>query len=277
MGLYYMYHFGLQMSDKRSSTLPYIALISAVLVLSKVNLQAQELGDHQYTSEAIQLGLGIYNRECALCHGIQGNLIDNIDLRRGKFRFAASDDDLRNIILDGRAEGRMPAFNLKAAELNGVIAFIRAGFDPDGTAIRIGDPGRGKTLFEGKGECSSCHRVNGKGPRMAPDLSEIGITRTAANLQLNLIDPAAVMLPINRPVRIVTLSEETIVGRRLNEDTYTVQILDSEERLRSLVKAELVSYDISDRPSKAPTTLDSGEVADVIAYLLTLVGRENRP
>lgn len=277
MGLYYMYHFGLQMSDKRSSAFPYIALISAVLVLSKVNLQAQELGDHQYTSESIQLGLGIYNRECALCHGIQGNLIDNIDLRRGKFRFAASDDDLRNIILEGRAEGRMPAFNLKVAELNGVIAFIRAGFDPDGTAIRIGDPGRGKTLFEGKGKCSSCHRVNGKGPRMAPDLSEIGITRTAANLQLNLIDPAAVMLPINRPVRIVTLSEETIVGRRLNEDTYTVQILDSEERLRSLVKAELVSYDISDRPSKAPTTLDSGEVADVIAYLLTLVGRENRP
>jgi hypothetical protein len=111
---------------------------------------------------------------------------------------------------------------------------------------------------------------------VAPDLSDIGMTRTAANLQLNLLDPAAAILPINRPIRIVTLNEETIVGRRLNEDTYTVQVMDSNERLRSLVKAQLVSYEISDQPSKVATTLNSDEVAHVIAYLLTLTGRGNK-
>ncbi|MCH7817856.1 MAG: hypothetical protein IIC60_14950 [Proteobacteria bacterium] len=91
-------------------------------------------------------------------------------------------------------------------------------------------------------------------------------------MQRNLLDPATALLPINKAVRIVTRNEETIIGRRLNEDTYTVQVIDSQERLRSLVKADLVSYEISDAPSKQPTTLSSDEVADLIGYLLTLRG-----
>ena len=254
---------------------PKIKLLSAMtgLVITLSNSgQAQELGDHQYTSDAIQAGLRVYARECALCHGPQGDLVSGINLARGEFRSAQSDDDLRGVITEGRAQGQMPAFNLRESELSGVIAYIRAGLDPDGIAIRIGDAGRGMALFRGKGECASCHRVNGTGPRIAPDLSAIGVQRSPANLQLNLVDPAAAILPINRPVRIVTRNEETITGRRLNEDTYTVQLIDSNERLRSLVKADLVTYEISQAPSKGPTNLTPAEVADVIAYLLTLDG-----
>ncbi len=249
------------------------AALALILAIPGSFSAAQELGDHQYTSEAIQTGLRIYNRECALCHGPQGDLVSGINLRRGEFRTASSDADLRAVISEGRAQGQMPAFALGDEELSGVIAFIRAGFDPEGVAVRIGDPVRGRTLFEGKGQCSDCHRVNGVGPRTAPDLSNIGSLRTASNLQLNLIDPGAAILPINRPIRIVTRSEEVITGRRLNEDTYTVQVIDSEERLRSLVKEDLVSYEISDQPSKQPTALNPDEVADVIGYLLTLDGR----
>ncbi|MCG8412851.1 MAG: c-type cytochrome [Pseudomonadales bacterium] len=249
------------------------AVLLAFLTLSASGIvSAQELGDHQYTSEAIQAGLRVYSRECALCHGPQGDLVSGINLARGQFRTASSDDDLRSVITEGRAQGQMPAFALREEELSGVIAYIRAGFDPDGVAIRIGDPVRGRELFTGKGRCADCHRVNGEGPRTAPDLSAIGVMRTPAILQLNLLDPAAAVLPINRPVRIVTRSEETITGRRLNEDTYTVQLIDSEERLRSLQKSELVSYEVSEQPSKQPTDLSSDEVADVIGYLLTLRG-----
>lgn len=235
-------------------------------------LFAQDASDHQYTSEAITAGSRVYAQQCALCHGPQGDTVDGINLRRGVFRTATSDEDLRGVISNGAAEGRMPAFALREDELSGVIAYIRAGFDPDGVAVRIGDPVRGRALFQGKGECASCHRVNGVGPRTAPDLSEIGLLRTPASLQMNLLDPAQALLPINRPVRIVTRSEETVVGRRLNEDTYTVQVVDSQERLRSLLKTDIVSYEISDDPSKQPTTLSSDEVADVVGYLLTLRG-----
>jgi len=172
----------------------------------------------------------------------------------------------------GAARGGMHPFDLLEDYFSGVIAYIRAGFDPDGIAVKIGDPVRGKALFEGKGECASCHRVNGVGPRTAPDLSSIGLLRTPAILQQNMLDPASVLLPINRAVRIVTRNEETILGRRLNEDTFSVQVIDSGERLRSLLKSDIVSYEISEAPSKQPTTLSSDEVADVVGYLLTLRG-----
>jgi len=233
---------------------------------------AQELGDHQYTSEAVEAGSRVYTQQCALCHGPNGDTVDGINLRRGIFRTASSDDDLRIVISQGAAQGQMPAFNLSQSELDGVIAFIRAGFDPEGVAVRIGDPERGQALFSGTGQCVDCHRVNGVGPRTAPDLSEIGAIRTPAALQRTLLEPENALLPINRPVRIVTQDEEVITGRRLNEDTYTVQILDSEERLRSLIKADLVRYEISATPTHEPTTLSSDEVADLIGYLLTLRG-----
>lgn len=260
-----------QIRGLRRSWTRLFAVIVTLIALPGLS-QAQELGDHQYTSEAIQAGLRVYSRECALCHGPQGDLVSGINLSRGEFRSAQSDDDLRSVITEGRAQGQMPAFDLRESELSGVIAYIRAGLDPDGIAIRIGDAERGLALFQGKGECASCHRVNGEGPRTAPDLSAIGVERSPANLQLNLVDPAAAILPINRPVRIVTRNEETITGRRLNEDTYTVQLIDTNERLRSLIKADLVTYEISEAPSKGPTKLTPAEVADVIAYLLTLDG-----
>ncbi|MFM1897304.1 MAG: Cytochrome c oxidase subunit [Pseudomonadota bacterium] len=260
------------MTDRYQSV-PFLARAAVLLLLcTGQSLTAQETGDHQYTSEAIQAGSRVYVQQCALCHGPQGETVDGINLRRGQFRTATSDDDLRRVISQGAAEGRMPAFNLRAEELEGVIAYIRAGFDPEGVAVRIGDPVLGKDLYNGKGQCAACHRVHGQGPRTAPDLSDIGLLRTPAHLQRVLLEPAAALWPINRPVRIVTRNEEVITGRRLNEDTYTVQIIDSNEQLRSLVKADLVRYDIINEPSHRTTNLSSEEVAHVVGYLLTLRG-----
>jgi mono/diheme cytochrome c family protein len=80
------------------------------------------------------------------------------------------------------------------------------------------------------------------------------------------------MLPINRPVRIVTRSGETIRGRRLNEDTATVQIIDEQERLRSLEKRSIATFDLDSR-SPMPGyggRLTDAEIADLVGYLLTL-------
>ena len=66
-----------------------------------VPLQAQELGDHQYTSEAIERGSRIYSRECALCHGPQGDIVDGVNLRVGIFKNVRSDDDLRTVVTQG--------------------------------------------------------------------------------------------------------------------------------------------------------------------------------
>jgi putative heme-binding domain-containing protein len=209
-----------------------------------------------------------------MCHGPNGDAVNGIDLRRGIFRRSISDEDIASVITSGVAASGMPGFTFRADELTAVLAFIRAGFDPAGTAVKVGTPSRGQALFVGKGGCATCHRVNGVGLRTAPDLSDIGAVRTASALQRSLLDPTSAMLPINRPVRAVTRDGRTIRGRRLNEDTYTVQIIDDQERLVSLIKADLREYELGKTsPMPAATrTLSAEEVADVLAYLLSLKG-----
>src|SRR5215813_14004216 len=94
------------------------------------------------------------------------------------------------------------------------------------TSVGNGNAARGKTTFEGKGACASCHRVNGVGARTGPDLSEVGQLRRAVELEKSLLDPDAEILPQNRFYRAVTKKGETVTGRILNMDTFSVQILD---------------------------------------------------
>jgi cytochrome c oxidase cbb3-type subunit III len=246
-------------------------LTGCVLLTTAWSAQAGQQ-DHQYSASEVQAGLKLYTAECTLCHGPNGDLMSGIDLRRQRFRRAVSDDDLARVISNGVADAGMPAFGqLTPADVRTLIAFIRAGFDVTGAAVKIGDPGRGQAVFAGKGACATCHRVNGVGPRTAPDLSDIGSSRTPAALQRSLLDPSSAMWPINRPVRITTRDGKTYRGRRLNEDTYTVQIIDEQERLLTFIKADLRELEVSTKSTMpAATALSSEELSDVVAYLLTL-------
>ena len=102
----------------------------------------------------------------------------------------------------------------------------------------------GATIFEGKGDCLSCHRVGQEGPRGSVDLTSIGTTRAPSALRRSLLDPTGTMRPIDRPVEIVTDDGERFDGRRLNEDTYTVQIIDDQGRLRSFDKDRLQQFTV---------------------------------
>ena len=59
------------------------------------------------------------------------------------------------------------------------------------------------------------------------------------------------MMPINRPVRIVTKDGRTITGRRLNEDTYTVQLIDDRSGCIRSPRATSASYDRRDEVADA--------------------------
>jgi putative heme-binding domain-containing protein len=256
---------------------PIVCALVALVVATGAPRAQGPSQDHQYSPADIQAGSRLYSGQCQLCHGPNGDNVAGINLRQQQFRRPMSDDDLRQVITTGNAGAGMPPFKFQPAELDGLVAFIRAGFEVGGTALKVavGDAARGRVLFEGKGACATCHRVNGRGPRVAPDLSDIGVLRSPSALQRSLVDPTNAMLPINRPVRIVTRDGRTIRGRRLNEDTFTVQIIDEQERLLSLAKADLREFELGTTSPMPPATrtLTSGEVADVVAYLLTLTGQ----
>jgi putative heme-binding domain-containing protein len=228
-----------------------------------------------YAPADIAYGARLYDAQCTTCHGANGDGVGGIDLRSGKFRTAATDGDLVRVITNGIPGTGMLAFRFDAAELEGIVAYLRNMNRFDRESVKAGDADRGRALFEGKGDCTRCHRATERGARVAPDLSDIGARRSPSSLQRSLVDPTSQMMPINRPVRAVTRDGRVINGRRLNEDTYTVQLLDDKERLVSLNKADLREFTIS-TTSPMPSyqnTLNADERADLVAYLLSLKGR----
>ena len=228
----------------------------------------------QYAQPDIEYGFRLYTDNCFRCHAEGGDGIAGINLSDGQFRNADSDFGLMRLIRTGIAGTAMPPGDYSQSELTALVAYLRNMRSIDPGNVTLGDADSGRTLFTGRGDCASCHRVNGDGPRVAPDLSDIGRLRTAARLQASLLDPTGSMIPINRPIRAVTRDGTVITGRRINEDTYTVQLIDDNERLRSLEKSGLREYTVltaSPMPSYAET-FDEQERADVLAYLLSLKG-----
>jgi len=165
---------------------------------------------------------------------------------------------------------------LSAAIAAGLLLFAQS---PAGDAVR------GKAIYEGKGDCASCHRINGVGSRLGPDLSEIGVPRAAgkqaapatvnlAALETSIVDPDADVAMSNRVVRVTTKDGKSVTGKLLNHDNFTVQFMDPQGKLHSYVKTDLRESTVLTKGLMPPykDRLSSQEVADVVAYLATLKG-----
>ncbi len=229
---------------------------------------------HEVTADDIKEGERLFAATCTGCHGAEGDGVFGVDLGRGQFRNSSTDEDLLRTIRNGLPGTAMPPNTFSDAQAETLVAYLRSRVSTP-IAMVPGDAGRGKAIFEAKGKCATCHRVNGNGSRSGPDLSDIGQLRKVPELDRSLVDPGAEILPANRSFRVVTREGTTITGRLLNHDTFAVLLIDSNERLRSFVKANLKEYgfiETSSMPSYRDT-LNADERTDVIKYLATLKGR----
>ena len=254
----------------RTLAIPAVALVLASGL--SIPLAAQQ----RYLSSDVEAGSRLYRNNCFACHGPEGNSIPGVDFRRGQFKRVSTDDDLFRVIVNGVPGTSMPPTSVNDAARLALVAYIRSLHDSATSAAGSGDAARGKILFEGKGTCLTCHRVNGKGSRVAPDLTEVGAIRTAEYLERSILAPNESILPEHRVVRAVTRQGAVITGRRLNEDTHTIQLIDQDEHLRSLDKSELKEYTLlttSSMPSYQGK-FSSAELADIVTYLLSLKGVE---
>jgi putative heme-binding domain-containing protein len=254
----------------KSHANPVLSLL--LMPCLSISLAAQQ----RYLSSDVEAGSRLYRNNCFACHGPEGNSIPGVDFRRGQFKRASTDEDLFRVIVNGVPGTAMPPTSVNDAARLALVAYIRSLHDSAVSTAGSGDAGRGQALLEGKGGCLACHRVNGKGSRTGPDLSEVGAIRTAEYLERSILAPGESVLPEHRVVRAVTRQGTVITGRRLNEDTHTIQLIDQDERLRSLSKSDLREYAIlttTSMPSYqgkfSPT-----ELADLVTYLLSLKGTE---
>ena len=229
---------------------------------------------HTYTPADIQEGNRLFRANCVLCHGPEGDQVPGIDLGHGRFRQTYSENALVKIIQNGIPGTGMPPNNLQDFQAEIVVAYLRSIATSGREVTGNGDAKRGKAIFEGKGNCLSCHRVYGVGSRVGPDLSDIGALRRSVEINQSLVEPNAEVLPQNRYYRAVTKQGESLTGRLLNVDTFSVQILDSKERLLSLQRTDLREAGfVNDSPMPSYRgKLNTQELADVVAYLLSLKG-----
>jgi putative heme-binding domain-containing protein len=217
-------------------------------------------------------GEQLYSANCVDCHGPDGDVVPGVDLGHGRFRRATTDPELVGIVLRGIPGTGMPPNNLTEAQASAIVQFLRA--KASRAAASAGNAANGRAIFAGKGNCTSCHRVDGVGNRTGPDLSEVGRLRHSTDIERSIVEPDFYIIPSNRFVRLVTRDGNTITGRLLNQDTFTVQVIDMKEQLQSLPRANLREFTFIDK-SPMPSyrdKLSSQELTDLVSYLVSLKG-----
>jgi len=136
-----------------------------------------------------------------------------------------------------------------------------------------GDANRGRTVVESS-TCFDCHRIAERGSRLGPDLSAIGKARSADALEQAIVAPDAEVRPEHRFVRLITKDGTIVTGRLLNQDAFSIQLMNKDEQLESVLKSNLREHAILEKglmPS-FEGKLSPQQVADAVAYLLSLKG-----
>src|SRR5271170_6403913 len=248
--------------------------MSRMRLLLALTIVIPLFAQHSYGPADIEDGGKLFRDNCVACHGPEGTLVDGVDLGHGKFRHASTEDGVIRIIQEGIPGTAMPPNNFTDFQAGTILAYLRSVATSGRTAVPNGDGARGKAIFEGKGGCAACNRVYGAGSRVGPDLSDIGALRRAAEIELAILDPNAEVLPQNRYYRVTTKSGEIVTGRLLNEDTFSIQLLDTKERLLSLQRTDLRNTGfLSDSPMPSyRDKLRKAEQDDLVTYLLSLKG-----
>ena len=133
----------------------------------------------------------------------------------------------------------MPAFPLQPPDIWKIVAYIRSLRATASDASVTGNIANGETIFWGKGKCGSCHMIRGRGGISGPDLSNIGGERTLALIVDALTKPKPEVPRGYRPVEIVTKDGRKLTGIAKNENNFSLQLLDSNDRLQFFTSDEL--------------------------------------
>jgi len=260
-----------------------------VICASAPRLFAQEKNPYAGDAKVAKLGEYQFRSNCAFCHGLGAKGGGRgPDLTRANKRHGTSDAEIFHNIHDGIPGTAMPAatnggigVGMSDEEIWQVVTYIRS-VEKKVSAAETGDAAHGKELFFGAAACGTCHMVNGKGGRLGPDLSSVGSSRSIEALVESMRNPSkrlaeGIYEPLKdysqeyETVTVVTSEGTKLQGVVLNEDSFTVQMLDTREQLHSFEKAKLRSYEKT-RESLMPAydtkTLPDKDLKDLIAFLL---------
>ena len=220
-----------------------------------------------------------YKRACAVCHGPNGHGGRGPDLVSGRWAHGGTDADIYRTVVNGIPGTDMPAFGgggrggrFNEEDIKAIVAHVRS-LANKATPIKVtGNVQRGEALYFGKGNCTTCHMIGGRGGRLGPDLSRVGGQRSPASLKESMLQPGAIIVSNYEGVRI-TKGGRTVQGVIKNEDNFTIQVFDGNafhsfdrdgvDRLEEMKDSLMPAY----------TSLSAAEIDDLVAYLDSLRGK----
>jgi cytochrome c oxidase cbb3-type subunit 3 len=256
-----------------------------------LRVSSQEKNPYAGDPKIAKLGEYQFRLNCAFCHGLGARGGGRgPDLTRAQKRHGSSDAEMFHNIHDGIPGTAMPAatnggigVGMSDEEIWQVVTYLRS-IQVKAPAQPVGNAEHGYALFNGALGCSTCHMIQGKGGRLGPDLTSVGASRSTQYLVESVRNPSRRLaqgifeamkeFPQEyESVSVVTADGTKLSGVVLNEDEFTLQMLDTREQLHLFEKDQLRSFE-TERESAMPTydqkTLSDKDLQDLIAYLQTV-------
>jgi putative heme-binding domain-containing protein len=243
-----------------------------LLLLSAPVAVSAQVNPYDGDPVAIRAGRALFANRCAECHGADAKGYSGPDLTV-MWAMGTSDERVFNTIRSGVSGSIMPSFDSPDQEIWATVAFLKSVGTVAAADAGPGDPERGRELFEAR--CARCHRVDGLGGRMGPDLSRIGAVRARDALVGSIRDPGAVIAGGYRTVTLVPRSGDPIRGVLKGEDAFSIQIMDTRQQLRGHRIADLAEVQRdpeSIMPAFTEARMPTTDLDDVVRYLGTLRG-----
>ena len=266
-------------------------LFFALMLSLPFPLHAQDKNPFAGDASAAKVGESQFRANCAFCHGLGARGGGRgPDLTRAQKKHGNADGDLYRTINEGVPGTAMPpngatqqGVGMTEAEIWQVIAYIRS-VQKKAPAAVVGNAARGKELFYGGAACSTCHMIEGKGGRLGPDLTGTAAARSNDYLVESVRNPnrrlaqgiSEAMKEFSEQYETVTVvdgSGQKFQGTILNEDSFTLQMMDTREQLHLLEKDKLKSIEKSREslmPPFGPDMLPEKDLQDLIAFLLSV-------
>lgn len=267
------------------------AALSAVVLSAQQTPRGAAANPLASSATAVYDGERLFNQTCQTCHGPSGQGSDRgPSLATTTLAHDNTDADVFRSIRSGVPGTQMPPFagptDTEIWQLVTYVRSLQATPAASGAAASDdGDPAAGEALFNGRATCATCHDVNARGGIVGPDLSNAGRLQPG-QLRQKIIDPQSPAAaagsgrggaPAPATVVVTTRDGREIRGVRRNEDTFSLQMVDTSGQLHLLDKSKLASVAVqatSLHPTDYATRLSAAEIANLVAYLGTLKGRD---
>jgi putative heme-binding domain-containing protein len=137
-----------------------------------------------------------------------------------------------------------------------------------------GDAQRGRQVFLGaKATCAACHAVGGQGGQIGPDLTKIAAIRTDRDLLEAVVFPSASFVRGFEPYVVTTKKGQTISGVIRRETAEALVLATGPATEARVLRADVEEIEpgkVSVMPEGLDTQLTRQELADLLAYLMTL-------